>query len=189
MKRRFGGLPAVLVLALAVGAVTGVQVGVSPRSGLASADASTGSAGLFVPAVGRLLDTRNGTGGYSSPTFRPTRTTHNTVFTATMFNGAPNARHGGSVIRHSRDRSDTYSYVWPNRDLTWDYFHYNHTMWDKNTATQFNWSAPEYRGHYYFYVRSPSSHTNRLGSLARYAFREPIYGGLPQDAYGHGWHR
>jgi hypothetical protein len=126
---------------------------------------------------------------HAKMTFRPTRTTHNTIFTATMFNGAPNARHGGSVIRHSDDESDLFSYVWPNRDLTWDYFHYNHTMWDKNTATQFNWSAPGYRGLYYFYVRSPSSHTNRLGPLARYAFREPRDGGLPQDAYGYGWKR
>ncbi|HEV2886506.1 MAG TPA: hypothetical protein VGX49_06325, partial [Jatrophihabitans sp.] len=55
------------MLALAAGVVTAVQVGLSPRSGPAAADASAGPAGLFVPATGRLLDTRNGTGGYSSP--------------------------------------------------------------------------------------------------------------------------
>lgn len=37
------------------------------HAGRAAADAGTGSAGLFVPAAGRLLDTRNGTGGYSTP--------------------------------------------------------------------------------------------------------------------------
>jgi len=55
------------VLALAAGVVTAMQVGLTPRSGPAAADASTGPAGLFVPATGRLLDTRNGTGGYSTP--------------------------------------------------------------------------------------------------------------------------
>ena len=55
------------MLALAAVVMAAVQVGVSPRSGPAAADAATGSAGLFVPAAGRLLDTRNGTGGYSTP--------------------------------------------------------------------------------------------------------------------------
>ncbi len=36
-------------------------------AGPAAADAATGSAGLFMPAAGRLLDTRNGTGGYATP--------------------------------------------------------------------------------------------------------------------------
>lgn len=67
MKRRFGGLRAVLVLALAAGMVNAVQLGLSPQSGPAAADAATGPAGLFVPATGRLLDTRNGTGGFSTP--------------------------------------------------------------------------------------------------------------------------
>lgn len=126
---------------------------------------------------------------HSEMTFRPTRTTHNTLFTATMFNGAPNARHGGSPIRRSYDESDLYSYVWPERDLTWDYFNYNDTMWDHNTANQFNWSAPGYRGLFYFYVRSPSSHTYRLGAFARYVFRDPAAGGLPQNWLGYGWKR
>src|SRR4051812_17790610 len=55
------------MLALAAGVVTAAQVGLTPRSGPAAADASTGPAGLFVPATGRLLDTRNGTGGDSTP--------------------------------------------------------------------------------------------------------------------------
>ncbi|MEO7262870.1 MAG: hypothetical protein ABI047_16690 [Jatrophihabitantaceae bacterium] len=46
--------------------MSAVQVAVSSQGSRAQADASTGAAGLFVPAVGRLLDTRNGTGGYSS---------------------------------------------------------------------------------------------------------------------------
>lgn len=55
------------MLGLAAGAVTALQLAVSPGTGPARADATTGTAGLFVPATGRLLDTRNGTGGYSSP--------------------------------------------------------------------------------------------------------------------------
>lgn len=47
-------------------------VAVAPAPGppvvaVADTAAATGSAGLFVPATGRLLDTRNGTGGYSTP--------------------------------------------------------------------------------------------------------------------------
>ncbi len=66
-RRRRGGVRAVLVLVLAAVLMAALQVGVSPRSGPAAADASTGPAGLFVPAAGRLLDTRNGTGGYATP--------------------------------------------------------------------------------------------------------------------------
>lgn len=128
---------------------------------------------------------------HSKMTYRATGTryTHNVRFTATMFNGAPNARHGGSPIRRSYDESDLYSYVWPDRDLTWDYFNNNNTMWDHNTANQFNWSAPGYPGSWFFYVRSPSAHTNRLGPWARYAFRDPLVGGLPQNPTGYGYHR
>ncbi|HEY0167701.1 MAG TPA: hypothetical protein VGB75_11730 [Jatrophihabitans sp.] len=67
MKRGFGVVRAVVVLSLVAGVVSTAQLAVSPVIGPARADASTGSAGLFVPAVGRLLDTRNGTGGYSTP--------------------------------------------------------------------------------------------------------------------------
>ena len=128
---------------------------------------------------------------HSKMTYRATGTryTHNVRFTGAMFNGAPSAPHGGSQIRDSKDRSEYYSYVWPDRDLTWDYFNYNHTMWDHNIANQFSWSAPGYPGSWFFYVRSPSAHTNRLGPLARYAFRDPLAGGLPQNRYGTGYHR
>jgi hypothetical protein len=47
--------------------LSAVQLAAVPHSGQARADAATGSAGLFVPATGRLLDTRNGTGGFSTP--------------------------------------------------------------------------------------------------------------------------
>lgn len=57
----------VLALALAAGAVSAAQLAVSPHASPANADASAPAAGLFVPATGRLLDTRNGTGGYSTP--------------------------------------------------------------------------------------------------------------------------
>ncbi len=48
-------------------AVVVADVVLAPRAAPARADASTGAGGLFVDAVGRLLDTRNGTGGYSTP--------------------------------------------------------------------------------------------------------------------------
>ncbi len=50
--------------------LTALLSAVTPLPGSASrasADASTGSAGLFVPAVGRLMDTRTGAGGYTTP--------------------------------------------------------------------------------------------------------------------------
>jgi hypothetical protein len=56
-----------LVVALALGVVSAVQLAAVSHGGQAGADAATGSAGLFVPATGRLLDTRNGTGGFSTP--------------------------------------------------------------------------------------------------------------------------
>ncbi len=62
-------------------------------------------------------------------------------------------------------------------------------MWDHNVVNQFIWSAPGYPGHWYFYVRSPTAHTNRLGYWARYTFNDPIAGGLPQDRFGTGYHR
>ncbi|MDQ1742976.1 MAG: hypothetical protein QOE23_1315 [Pseudonocardiales bacterium] len=60
-------LRCLLVLTVSTGVMTAAGLATSPRSGPARADAATGSAGLFVPATGRLLDTRNGTGGYSTP--------------------------------------------------------------------------------------------------------------------------
>ena len=56
-----------MVLALVVGMVEAVQLVAAEHAGRARADASTGTAGLFVPLQARLLDTRNGTGGYSTP--------------------------------------------------------------------------------------------------------------------------
>jgi RHS repeat-associated protein len=69
MSRRHVVMPkfAVLVsLALALSFVSVVQFVAAPRAAKAHADVSTGVAGLFVPNVGRLMDTRNGTGGYST---------------------------------------------------------------------------------------------------------------------------
>lgn len=67
MKRRLRGLRAVIVLGLAAGAVTAVHLAASPGIGPASADATTGTAGLFVPTQGSVLDTRTGIGGVSGP--------------------------------------------------------------------------------------------------------------------------
>lgn len=55
------------MLALAVSGGSAVQLAVTPGAGPARAETSSATAGLFVPATGRLLDTRNGVGGYSSP--------------------------------------------------------------------------------------------------------------------------
>jgi hypothetical protein len=55
-----------VLLALVAGMVSAAQLASAPHGAPARADAQTGTAGLFVPAVGRLLDTRNGTGGYST---------------------------------------------------------------------------------------------------------------------------
>jgi len=38
-----------------------------PAVAVADTSVATGTAGVFVPAAGRLLDTRNGTGGYATP--------------------------------------------------------------------------------------------------------------------------
>ena len=67
VKHRYGGIRAVIVLALAAGAVSAVQVAVSPQAAPARADSSTGTAGLFVPTQGTVLDTRTGIGGVSGP--------------------------------------------------------------------------------------------------------------------------
>ncbi len=56
-----------MVLGMAAGAVTAVQVAASPEIGPASADVATGTAGLFVPTQGSVLDTRTGIGGVSGP--------------------------------------------------------------------------------------------------------------------------
>ena len=64
---RRGAVSSVLALALTTGMLSAVQWLTAPQGSPARADASAGGGGLFVPAAGRLLDTRNGTGGYSSP--------------------------------------------------------------------------------------------------------------------------
>jgi hypothetical protein len=61
-----------LVLGVAAVVAAGLAVSVAdlvaaPHAAPARADASTGAGGLFVPLQGRILDTRNGTGGYSTP--------------------------------------------------------------------------------------------------------------------------
>lgn len=69
MLRGFA-LPKISVLAVLVtvlGLVVGVQLAAAPHAARAAADVSTGSAGVFVSDVGRLMDTRDGTGGYSTP--------------------------------------------------------------------------------------------------------------------------
>lgn len=69
MSRGFA-LPKISLLAVllaVLGLVVGVQVTAAPHASRASADVSTGSAGVFVSDVGRLMDTRDGTGGYSTP--------------------------------------------------------------------------------------------------------------------------
>lgn len=58
-----------------------------------------------------------------------------------------------------------------------------------NIVNQFNWSVPSYPWHWYFYIRSPTTHTYSLGWWARYSFNDPFAGGLPQDRYGTGYHR
>jgi len=57
------------VLALVGGVLTSALVAVTsvPTGAAADTTAATGTAGLFVPATGRLLDTRSGTGGYATP--------------------------------------------------------------------------------------------------------------------------
>jgi hypothetical protein len=60
-------LRCLLVGALAVGVVSSAQLAISPRVDPARADAAAGSAGLFVPAQGTVLDTRSGIGGVSGP--------------------------------------------------------------------------------------------------------------------------
>ncbi|HST48879.1 hypothetical protein [Jatrophihabitans sp.] len=122
---------------------------------------------------------------HSEMFFNPNLTVHNMVFTATMFNGSEHAPHGGSPIRHTFEKSETYSYVYPHRDLTWDYFNYNTTMYDHNLANRFNWSAPGYPGYFYLYIRSPIAHTNRLGDFTRYTFDLPA--DLAQNHAGWGY--
>jgi hypothetical protein len=59
-----------LLAAAALGAASLVLLAPAPgHPSIAVADTTvaTGTAGLFVPANGRLLDTRNGTGGYATP--------------------------------------------------------------------------------------------------------------------------
>jgi hypothetical protein len=114
--------------------------------------------------------------------------TRDVGFNAEMFNGAPNAPHGGSPIRRTKAHSHLYSYVPSYHEMTWDYWEYDDDMWDHNIVNQFTWSAPGYSGYFYFYVRSPTAHTYRLGGNAQYYFNDPAAGGLPQDQHG-GGHR
>lgn len=128
----------------------------------------------------------NGGRTYSQPSWRATGHTRNMIFSASLFNGAPGVARGGSYIRGSLDFSNHVPFVAPNTTVTWTYSHYDDRMWDHNVATEFSWEVPGYRGYWYFYVRSPSSHTTRLGRTAVYRFADPNRGGLPGDKDGHG---
>lgn len=55
------------MLLTVLGLVVGVQLAAAPHAARAAADVSTGTAGMFVPVTGRLLDTRDGAGGFSTP--------------------------------------------------------------------------------------------------------------------------
>lgn len=114
--------------------------------------------------------------------------TRNLRFTTQMFNGAPNAPHGGSPVRWTKGRSHLYSYAPAHHEFTYDYWEYDDDMWDHNIVNQITWSEPGYPGYFIFYVRSPSAHTSHLGMNAWYYFRDPTRGGLPQDTWG-GGHR
>ena len=56
-----------MVLSLVAGLMSAVQLAVSPRVSPARAAVATGTAGLFVPTQGSVLDTRTGIGGVSGP--------------------------------------------------------------------------------------------------------------------------
>lgn len=67
-RRRARRLQTLLVVpALVLGLVASVQFAVAPHAAKAHADVTTGTAGLFTPLNARVMDTRNGTGGYSTP--------------------------------------------------------------------------------------------------------------------------
>lgn len=114
--------------------------------------------------------------------------TEDVMFSATMFNGVPGVPRGGSPIRGSLDFSNNTPIVGSNRLVYWSYSHYNDSMYDHNVVTEFSWEVPGYPGYWYFYVRSLSSHTTRLGRSAIYRFA-PLFGGLPGDKDGAGHRR
>ncbi len=129
---------------------------------------------------------------YSRPSWRATGHTRNVMFSASMYNGAPNVPRGGSYISGSLDFSPHVRFVAPNTTVTWpgdDYSHRDVSMWDHNVVTQFSWEVPGYPGYWYFYIRSPVSHTTRLGLWAAYRFDYPWRADLPGDKSGHGYRR
>jgi RHS repeat-associated protein len=58
---------AVVATAVVLLGVEAVQFAAAPHAAKAAAEVTTGTGGRFVPAAGRVLDTRNGTGGYTDP--------------------------------------------------------------------------------------------------------------------------
>ena len=64
---RLWSVPSLAILALVAGTVSTAQLAVASHGGPARADAATGTAGVFVPTQGTVLDTRTGIGGVSGP--------------------------------------------------------------------------------------------------------------------------
>jgi hypothetical protein len=60
-------LRCLLAFSLVAAVAAAGQLGVSPRASQARADTASGTAGLFVPTQGTVLDTRTGIGGVSGP--------------------------------------------------------------------------------------------------------------------------
>jgi hypothetical protein len=64
---RTRAVTAMVAIAVVLLGVAGVQFAAAPHTAKAAADVTTGTGGRFVATTGRILDTRNGTGGYTSP--------------------------------------------------------------------------------------------------------------------------
>jgi hypothetical protein len=124
----------------------------------------------------------------STVKWKATSQTRDILFSAAMYNGAPGVPHGGSRLRRTYSVSPSTAVAGPETTISWrpnGYKAYDNKNWDHNVLTQFSWSVPGVSGYFWMNVRSPCSHTTKLGAGASYRFGSSLK--FPGDLERAGW--
>ena len=111
--------------------------------------------------------------------------TDDVTFEGELLNAAPGA--AGTPVEGTYAHHDA-GHVPAGGSAQWQpngYKNYNNTMWDHSTVGQVTWKKSGYPGRWFFYVKSISSHADKLGSGATYRLR-PAHQ-LPAQAEGAGY--
>ena len=111
--------------------------------------------------------------------------TDDVTFEGELLNAAPGA--AGTPVAGTYAHHDA-GHVAAGGSAHWQpngYKNYNNTMWDHSTVGEVTWKKSGYPGRWFFYVKSISSHADKLGTGATYRLRHAHQ--LPAQAEGAGY--